>query len=81
MELAEEDREDEFKGSTPESKGHAENRAMRKSVKIFLSHYWVIGRQLKGLDTKPPYVHAKLKHDNYIEPPKVPEQLKPFEPF
>lgn len=81
MELKEEGREDEYDGSAPESKGHAEARAKRKAVKIFLSHYWVIGRQLKGLDTKPPYVHDKLKHDSYIEPPNIPEELKPFEPW
>ncbi|MFB6089036.1 MAG: hypothetical protein ABEK36_04620 [Candidatus Aenigmatarchaeota archaeon] len=81
MELKEEGKEDEYNGSAPESKGHAEARAMRKAVKIFLSHYWCISRQLKGLDTKPPYVHDKLKHDNYIKPPKVPQKLQPFEPY
>lgn len=67
--------------TTVESRGHAHNRARRKAVKIFVSHYWTIGRQLEGMDTRPPYVHEKLKHDNYIKPPEIPKDLKPFEPF
>jgi len=81
MELKEEGQKEEYNGSAPESRGHAEARAKRKAVKIFLSHYWVIARQLKGLDTKPPYVHDKLKHENYIKPPEIPIELKPFKPW
>lgn len=61
--------------------GHAHNRAKRKMVKIFLSHLWVIWRQLEGLDTRPPFAHEKLGHKSYIEPPFIPEKLQPFEPF
>lgn len=69
------------KPTPPWGRGHAENRAMRKAVKKFLQHYWVIARQLKGLSTELPYIHDKLKHDDYIEPPNVPEVLKPFNPI
>lgn len=67
--------------TTVECRAHAHNRAKRKMIKIFISHYWTIGRQLKGLNTRPPYVHKKLKHDDYIKPPKIPKDLKPFDPF
>ena len=60
---------------------HAHRRAMRKMVKVFLSHLWVIWRQLEGLETKPPYVHEVLKHESYIDPPFIPESLQPFKPF
>ncbi|MFW6041269.1 MAG: hypothetical protein ACOC85_05480 [Thermoplasmatota archaeon] len=81
MELKEEGREDEFKGTAPKNGKHVDFRARRKAVKIFLQHYWVISRQLKGLSTEPPYVHDKLKHDNYIKPPHIPGILKPFDPI
>jgi len=61
--------------------GHANNRAKRKMVKIFLSHLWVIWRQLKELDTKPPFAQGVLGHTSYIEPPFIPEKLKPFRPY
>lgn len=73
--------EEEKKPTPPWSRGHAENRAVRKAVKIFLQHYWVITRQLKGLSTEPTYPQHILKHDGYIEPPNVPEVLKPFDPI
>jgi len=63
------------------SKGHADNRAIRKMMKIFLQHYWVLARQLHGLDTRPPFVHDKLKHKTYIMPPHIPKSLLPFKPF
>jgi len=80
-ELKEQGKEDQYKGSAPQSLGHASNRARRKGAKIFLQHYWVIARQLKGLSTVPPYVHDKLKHDNYIKPPHIPTILEPFDPM
>ena len=63
------------------SKGHADIRAIRKATKLFLSHMWVIWRQLEGLSTRPPYVHEKLKHETYIKPPNIPAELLPFKPF
>jgi len=61
--------------------GHAHNRAIRKMMKIFLQHYWVLDRQLHKLDTRPPYVHEHLKHKSYIMPSHIPESLLPFKPF
>jgi transposase len=63
------------------SKLHAQNRAIRKMMKIFLSHYWVIDRQLNNYPTRPLYVHEKLKHETYIKPPRIPESLLPFNPI
>jgi len=80
-ELKENGREDEYNGSAPESKKHIDLRARRKAVKVFLQHYWVITRQLKGYSTVPPYVHDKLKHGNYIKPTHIPDKLKPFDPI
>jgi len=49
--------------------GHSHNRAMRKMVKIFLSHLWVRWREIEGLPVKLPYVIDVLKHDSYVRPP------------
>jgi len=62
-------------------RNHAHKRARRKMVKIFLSHLWVIWRQLERLDTRPPFVHETLRQKNYIQPPCIPEELRPFKPF
>ncbi|MCD6176785.1 MAG: transposase [Candidatus Cloacimonetes bacterium] len=45
---------------------HAHNRALRKMRKLFLAHYWACARELKGLDTREPYVKEKLGHKNII---------------
>jgi len=50
-----------------ESKGHAHNRALRKSRKLFLSHYWEASRELTGQDSRDPYAHGKLNHDNKVD--------------
>jgi len=55
---------------------HAELRARRKMVKIFLAHLWVIWRTLEGCEVRPPYAHEKLGHSDYIEPPFCPEPVK-----
>ena len=52
------------------SKGHNYARAKRKTVKLFLSHLWVVWRELEGLPTSDPYVHAILGHTNKIDPPE-----------
>lgn len=47
-------------------RGHAHNRALRKTAKIFLEHFWVKSRELKGLPTGKPYVISHLGHEHYI---------------
>lgn len=59
---------------------HIHRMAVRKMMKIFTEHYWVIDRQLHGLSTRPPYVHDKLKHGTYIKPLYIPQELLPFNP-
>lgn len=54
------------------SDGHIDARAKRKMVKIFMQHYWMIGRQLKGLEIGLPYPHEKLGHKSFIQPPENP---------
>jgi hypothetical protein len=51
----------------PKARIHA--RAQRYAVKIFLSHYWQIGRQIKGLPVVKPFAIAHLGHAHMIEPP------------
>ncbi len=47
---------------------HVHRMAMRKAVKIFLSHLWVKWRECEGLPVSQPYVQAILGHTNIIEP-------------
>ena len=41
-------------------------RAKRRAVKIFLSHYWTVGRQARGLAIREPYAIAVLGHDGKL---------------
>ena len=48
------------------SDGHLHARAKRKTVKIFLSHYWQKGREAKGLPVSGPYAGDILGHSGMI---------------
>jgi len=47
---------------------HVHRKARRKMIKIFLSHLWVIWREVEGLPVSPPYAQQVLGHSNIIEP-------------
>jgi len=55
--------------NAPKNKLHADLRARRKMVKIFLQHYYLIGRKFRDLPVSDPYPFEKLGHKHYIEPP------------
>ncbi len=48
--------------------GHQHNAAMRKMVKLWLSHLWLTWRSIEGLETNEPYVHSKLGHEHNYTP-------------
>jgi len=50
-------------GKTKYNDGHMYNRAVRKTVKIFLSHLWMTWRAMEKLEVKEPYVSKVLGHD------------------
>ena len=50
------------------SDGHLHARAKRRTVKIFLAHYWTLARESRGLPIREPYSKAILHHDGIIEP-------------
>ena len=54
--------------NAPKNKLHADLRARRKMVKIFLAHYWYVCRKIKRLETRPPYVQEKLGHKHIVMP-------------
>lgn len=58
----------------PKSLMHADLRARRKMVKVFLQHYWVICRKIRGLPVSDPYPHERMGHKHYIHPPHNPFQ-------
>jgi hypothetical protein len=45
---------------------HAHRRGMRKMIKIFLQHLWVVSRKLANLPVSEPYVQAHMKHVDII---------------
>jgi hypothetical protein len=49
------------------SDAHLHARAKRRTVKIFLSDYWVMGRRGRGLPVTDPYPIAILGHDGKID--------------
>jgi hypothetical protein len=46
---------------------HLHARAKRRAVKIFLSHYWVVGRQARKLPVSEPYAIQILGHSGKSE--------------
>ena len=50
------------------SDAHLHSRAKRRTVKLFLSHFWVKAREARGLPVSDPYAIAILKHSGWIKP-------------
>lgn len=50
------------------SKGHVHNAARNETVKLFLSHFWVIARTIEGLPVSEPYAWTIMGHTTIIEP-------------
>lgn len=48
--------------------GHLDMMAMRKAIKLFLGHLWVVWREAEGLPVTKPYAIDQLGHDSYIDP-------------
>lgn len=48
--------------------GHLDLMAMRKMIKLFLSHLWLKWRQGEGLPITAPYAHAIKGHTDYRTP-------------
>ena len=47
---------------------HIHRAAMRKMIKIFLSHLWLKWRAMEGLPISQPYAIDQLGHDSFIAP-------------
>lgn len=47
---------------------HRHGAALRAVMKHFLADYWLVGRELAGLDTRPLYVEEKLGHTAIVRP-------------
>lgn len=48
--------------------GHCDAAAKRKMIKLFLSHLWLVWRELEGLPTSEPYAHAYQNHTHIKTP-------------
>lgn len=47
---------------------HRHGAALRAVMKHFLADYWYVGRELRGLDTRPLYVEEQLGHSTIVRP-------------
>lgn len=50
------------------TEAHRHNAALRKMIKMWLSHLWLTWRKLEGLPTSEPYVQEKLGHTHIHTP-------------
>ena len=50
------------------SDAHLHARAKRRAVKMFLSHYWLKGREELGLPIPGPYAGDIMGHSGIVEP-------------
>jgi hypothetical protein len=50
------------------TKAHRHQAAMRKMIKLWLSHTWQVWRKLEGLPTRELYVQEKLGHQHIRQP-------------
>jgi len=60
---------DYYQANRPEwTKAHQHQAAMRKMIKTWLSHLWLVWRTAEGLPTRSLYVNDYLGHDHYYAP-------------
>lgn len=50
------------------SKGHVHNAAKNETIKLFLSHFWLVAREIEGLPVTEPYAGAIMGHTNIVDP-------------
>jgi hypothetical protein len=50
------------------SPGHIRMRALRRTSKLFLSHYWGVWQELHGETPRDPYPIERLGHTTFISP-------------
>lgn len=55
--------------------GHIDMMAMRKMIKLFLSHLWLKWREAEGLEITMPYAHSIQGHSNFIPPDEFIEAI------
>jgi hypothetical protein len=58
------------KGTYDFTDQHLHYRAIRKMMKLFLSHLWLKWREAEGLPVTDPYAIAIMKHTHFIAPPE-----------
>jgi hypothetical protein len=56
------------RGGEDMTKLWAHKRALRKMIKLWLSHLWEVWREEEGLPVRLPYVLERLGHDSLLEP-------------
>jgi hypothetical protein len=60
---------DHYDKERPEwTKGHKHLASMRKMIKVFLAHLWIVWRTMEGLPTEPTYIIGRNGHSHTIDP-------------
>jgi len=50
------------------TKAHIHNAAMRKMIKVWLSHLWMVWREMEELPVSEPWIAAESNHHNIYRP-------------
>ena len=48
--------------------GYKDNMARHEMMKLFLSHFWQVAREIEGLSLTKPYAMTVMGHTGFIEP-------------
>lgn len=63
------DARDHYERERPEwTKGHKDNAAKRKMIKMWLSHLWTVWREMEGLPVTEPYIMGTNGHHHMRTP-------------
>ena len=62
------------------TKAHRHSASIRKMIKVWLSHVWLVWRDMEHLPTGAPYVIAKLGHEHYYGPEQFGWKYKVYSP-
>lgn len=68
---------EQYQGKTDWTKQHIHFASNRKMIKMFLSHLWLVWRQMEGLPVTQPYVHDVMQHTHYETPAEYGWEISP----
>jgi hypothetical protein len=63
------DAKEYYQANRPDwTKNHIHMASLRKMIKVFIAHLWLVWRKVDGLETRDLYVSERLGHDHIVPP-------------